>query len=1527
MVIVNMACNIIYKWKEAVPVEDQNGKKKVEYIEKSRTFKSNRELDEYLWKIRSVILKNETTGQIFYNESPQDITLATIHTLEDEAKNALDNIKSAEDTASVGLTSVFKVVGNSSAMENSAEHQVVSKNNTNASTISSEDIRDLHQSFGNRFHERAESIAKGQTPKPIKMKYYNSDATYEVPTAETSIDEAFNALIKKHRIGGVDPKICSETVLMSKNVYPKFMQFIVDRLKNDATISKGTLNGSSQVNGRSDLILVDANGDAWVYDFKTTAYDIREASEWNMANELRLASYMAILRQHGVNVKGGGFVHIPVTWTAEKTKVDHVSFNKNGGIIMLHAGNPNLRAANLYFPCPMGNNPIATLNGVTDIMTKLVPDTSILTQRELAKKTVEDLESSIVPISENSNKNLKMWNPSAQFYYYMPSGQIPDSIKKSGWTYGNYLLGKSKEELKERLTKYCEALVEMGDTIIPAFAKTIQDAIQTKDLSEFSDALHALAPYHYTTLYHHLVKYVDGTWSLIYNEELIQNGIFIFQKVGTNRLEIVAMDTHRLDRKLTFKTTNGNDDPYRTSMLGAFLPDSKVDPRFFMEGTLGNAVLLKIAAYISLNPDTFGSNSIAHIKALSTCDKHVAEVSNEELESTWTRICVEANKKYNTDWKLIQKGILMDACHAGIVSAVDVMSQSQNQALNKLLHWTAFSTIRPDGNYSIEDLQKRLQLIRTQFPDNTPERQVAENEIDQVLHYLQTAVLTYYGYFPKSERNVGPYFNRSLGIDGINASSMQESKSVNLRQLQELISNFFDVYKQKFEKKVVLWQNAFEEFKKETGQSYVIADDFKYFRENWFLKDENGKLDHSMKLKAPSNEYWRTVGPKELKLYEMYCEMWAEYRYGNDTNALKMAKMDGSFYEIPLIRTNFKKQCEAGGLWNSIKGWVKRTRKDIRGSLFGLEDDLFEEQERLKINDIKLPSYIQDLVGTKRMEAIEKNGTSYYETNMDIVYMTALAVSLRREMSEHAMMLITALRSNIYWEHFINNNTMTDIFNAADKTVTSKMYGRSVINPKNRGIMMLISFVKSVTSFTTLTWNFKSFASEITKGITDGFSRTAWDPEYLKKMSPRDYMDALEEVATSCHENISNTSFMMQLSHYFGMANFSGDQIVRASQTNPWGAYEVGSDAMYITATWPDFCHRTAFLVAHLKHEGIWDAYGLDEKGVLKYDMTKDKRFQMFLKYKDNPEAVNKLSREEQLKYSEERDLYKELLDDFARADKKSDDNKVVKYGDLLPDGLSPRTQNNLKVLADKLYGNYDNETKSLMQQELLGSLFFQFRTYPLERLSQWFKSETHINDIEYEQIYDEKTGEKIYIYLNDDGKSYTIKKESEIDGKDIVSGRAKAYKVANGTPVEGHMQRMIGALTYLFKHDQYELNEKWKNDPNFKSQLGLALYDMFFGVILAFLVKLMFGEDRIQNMDEEEWYSRWLYAVGTGMTQDGPVWSLLSGIVGDGAPPSVSILQSYASNAMAVIHGNASLPYAIVNTFGATKYFNLVDE
>jgi hypothetical protein len=46
----------------------------------------------------------------------------------------------------------------------------------------------------------------------------------------------------------------------------------------------------------------------------------------------------------------------------------------------------------------------------------------------------------------------------------------------------------------------------------------------------------------------------------------------------------------------------------------------------------------------------------------------------------------------------------------------------------------------------------------------------------------------------------------------------------------------------------------------------------------------------------------------------------------------------------------------------------------------------------------------------------------------------------------------------------------------------------------------------------------------------------------------------------------------------------------------------MGTDDLYLTSSLPDFYHRNAMLIMKLKSLGAWDAYSLDDEGMLTYD-------------------------------------------------------------------------------------------------------------------------------------------------------------------------------------------------------------------------------------------------------------------------------------------------------------------------------------
>ena len=96
------------------------------------------------------------------------------------------------------------------------------------------------------------------------------------------------------------------------------------------------------------------------------------------------------------------------------------------------------------------------------------------------------------------------------------------------------------------------------------------------------------------------------------------------------------------------------------------------------------------------------------------------------------------------------------------------------------------------------------------------------------------------------------------------------------------------------------------------------------------------------------------------------------------------------------------------------------------------------------------------------------------------------------------------------------------------------------------------------------------------------------------------------------------------LQRQYHIANYGLSQVADQRRYNFLGWRNWGTDTLFLTATSPDFFHRSIILVAKMMADGTLDAYEFDEKanngyGELKYNVMKDKRFSKFVK--KNPDT------------------------------------------------------------------------------------------------------------------------------------------------------------------------------------------------------------------------------------------------------------------------------------------------------------------
>ena len=152
-----------------------------------------------------------------------------------------------------------------------------------------------------------------------------------------------------------------------------------------------------------------------------------------------------------------------------------------------------------------------------------------------------------------------------------------------------------------------------------------------------------------------------------------------------------------------------------------------------------------------------------------------------------------------------------------------------------------------------------------------------------------------------------------------------------------------------------------------------------------------------------------------------------------------------------------------------------------------------------------------------------------------------------------------------------------------------------------------------------------------------------------------------------------------------------------------------------------------------------------------------------------------------------------------------------------------------------------------------------------------------------------------------------------------ISENRAQPYTPLWGKTLEGTLVQTIEFAKALLNANQEDLNKMWQ-DPVARGRLTLFMMDNFGMMLVALLIKMLYGEDVVDDMKNMDWFTRWSYGILMGATQDGPILQVLDGLVGDITPPMVSALQRAVTDWGSVLAGNKNTFYAILNSFGATR-------
>lgn len=1503
-----------------------------------------------IWDELSDEQKKESKNTILYSLDKRESVISKIDDIKSKFSSILANSKQdyfaggTEPDGGVKLHDVKGYMGVTSYItqyghpKKGIDHPIVTGFNENTWTIR----KKLELSRLGKTDAEIEEIIKKIKDGWKKLQIYGTEihSIYEAimgdktipntPNLDDSIrkdvikqaEEFKKQLISKY--GGGDPtkvKFYPELDIASKNIESDLKELLSHRV-NPETGAPEPINA---ISGTIDLLVVDSEGKTHIFDYKTSRKKL-DPDEWDIVNNAliaeghwdstkklslkeQLAAYNVMLEQYGVT--GSTCEVVPIYLDinyADKNKYEISGLNS---VVLQKTMNvPETTTGSSYanwkamLPSPVKINAESELESAKKFE-KLFPFSQISAmQVKQFEANIEYYRSQVKNVSSDDTEHYGK----DKFYFVKYEGN------------GKREYAKDEEDLERKLQAYVEGIREKKDNELFSLASTIRHALSGQ--ISLDDFIQNYKVNNRNFLETQFGRYIKEGWELVSDDGMIANGFFLFRYDG--RSELVVITNTSIHPKINLGLGD--------TLLGKYIENTYVDSKEILPANNGNIAGMKAMIFIADHPELFKSVPLTQMVVINPWRGERTYVNNSQWVTNYNRLIEASGEK---DYEPISNELFYD----DLVSLLSIVDSNLRCAENPgELKGFSMEGVVIDGNvaqFTEEYIQKALSWMRAKytFLENGENEMIGNENIWIAYNYLNRALLELKGLHVYDEQEVGKWFSSGIR-PGLNVASSGYSGSTNFRVFDDVMQQFSLEVRMFVEKTGRPLIPALNNFYKSMGRKKLIGGEANYFL-RWFVRDENGNITKEFRLKNPDSHDF-DGNPEERTALKTWLEVMAQLRWPKSKykteidweNEIERKKASGEYYQVPLTEAAFGRQVKGLGFIKTIKNkfdqYAELTQDVFAGSA---EEKIQWRQGRDKYGNKINPHrvmYNKFQKNAKQREAlIEEHGIGFFETNLEDVINQALVAYAKEELSKKYVPIIDAMRTSLRVSKQYGGARAEETLESFDKLVKSKFYGEPIVDKSLQPYMRWMQALKSFFSKLQLGFNFRSMFRELFQGTWMGVSRSA--VQLMPGVTWDTYKNGAWHVIRESHKNFSNVSLLQQMNMIYGMANYSMGQIASQRRLNWYGIKNFRSDTLFLTATAPDFQHRMSILVAKMMGDGCWEAHSLDENGFLKYDFKKDKRFKAYVE--GNTKDPDYLAQKTE---------YETRIAELIKAGIKKADGTDYKIGDDLEMAYLPKEVQAIKNFADLLYGHYDEESKSMMNDMFLGSAFLQYKTYATSRVEQWVMTPGIYNTEMLQHDTDPVTGEKLYKVhskdLDENGMPVIeIKSRSQIENFDelMENNQIEACVSWKGIPMEG-----MGRSYFKFLKDMKSLNweglkEKWDN-PVERDNIILGLHDCLLMSLFMLLITGLFGwilgdgtfetdhTKVAKQMQKNGWGESLAYNIAWGSFNDFPIWKTIGNVFGDMNPSVVTSATKLVSTAGNVIMGDKTLFQAVTNTIGA---------
>ena len=1307
--------------------------------------------------------------------------------------------------------------------------------------------------------------------------------------------------------------------IMEKGRYPDSEAFL------GLTIKSKLKTLDKEIFGKIDWLFVGQDGVLHLYLFKTSSQNPRDWVDVKEKNYLyHLAFIKQMLANNGIDVSGIDLNIIPIQLQYNS------NYNKVNSVIIHPTINYSTRRrdpryamdkyerqvssfiTSNYIPFSISSEP---LNRALEVSQHIFP-TLNLKETGLATTAVEWIK----------------YAPSMD-----PTGTEPLVIKKiddNDYAYEVIINGEShkieqnknkEQKLLQLVTDHLNELTDnrnyatqrLKDALRQSFKLGEMIFSETKGLNSISHNLEGVfMPYI-------MDYYVNQDKEKIFNYELIDdyldNNIIIFKHKDTGTLHFIALTTYDINSKVNLGLGD--------RILGAYrIPKDDLE----LEANFGNIEAVRTMEIIneilpSLGDIRLGSLSVVGLTngASQTFNigefnrkyfQKITEVVNSENEglNIKNNFATDSVRFLDPTTELIEKLNTILQGRAPIKAKIESIfdadelqnaktQETQKAALTNLISQILFS----EPSFSNPELVERVRGNHT-----------TRGELAEIYNLATRALMYLQGTTPTRQTSYSNIYTRGLftpmTVPDINLRTISEWLQTTHDQIASEFNDMYNKY---------LYDAIFDFYKAKGYTSFenITLGDSRRVYLNLFEKDNNGNF--TMNFKNPydnSNDLTKDerVFLKKALFIIAKINTNGNFPYSSETDSRLPEYINSypAYLWVPLQRASASSSRQSlksvkAKLRNTFKrliNWDTAFDEFVEGMLPQERNQVgegdFYDMSISNIYDLSLPSSTRYLseVEQSRTKLLEEYSPDFFETNVENILVDFLAKQI--SITQFNKFLVSA-KAFMYQLHLTGEfNGNKDIVEKEKKWINAYIkvntFNTSIMSETEKKIVGIITPFKQVTNHLLLAGNLVSYFRDIFQGAQENFIRTFI--KFNTDITPSEVSKAYAYVHTHSTSNAMAQNLLSRLCQVYRISNMDVGRIASRYKTDRNGMLNV-ENRVYSTLRSPDYLNRMTLFVARCMHDGSWDAFSLDERGQLKYDWTKDKRF-----------AAYKTAPKDSKEYRDAKSAY---LSAVRQYNMENPDHQISP-DEGLPSPYSNIEMNNIRGLADNIYGAYDRSKKIMAENESYGYAFLTFYTWMNGTINTYFMPAQRNNTsrLKQEQVIDDKGRPLFY----DENNNYT----TEDTGAPVLTWVP--------APVQGIIP-LIGDLYRIMHKDGFTaLKEYINGDEYTKAALRKLGTDSLYSLLMWLLFTLLFNpayREQKKNMKDnpvlanlltEIMFKSWSRSYDSFM---GPL-NVIQFFGENTNPPFYSNSVQIMKDAASVAFGDKSFKYLLFNQTGFTRSF-----